>query len=51
MIESLLFGVEPGDPLTLAVVLALIVIAGAVATIVPMRRAMAVDPNVALRIE
>ena len=50
-IESLLFGVEPGDPLTLAVVLALIVIAGAAATIVPMRRAMAVDPNVALRVD
>jgi len=50
-IESLLFGVEPGDPLTLAVVLALIVLAGAVATIVPMRRALAVDPNVALRVE
>jgi putative ABC transport system permease protein len=50
-IESLLFGVGPGDPLTAAVVLALVLVAGTVATLVPMRRAMRVDPNIALRIE
>jgi predicted permease len=50
-IESLLFGVEPGDPFTLAVVLALVLAAGALATIVPMRRAMAVEPNVALKVD
>jgi putative ABC transport system permease protein len=50
-IESLLFGVEPGDPTTSIVVLVLVVIAGLLATIVPMRRAMRIDPNIALRIE
>ncbi|MEO8679479.1 MAG: ABC transporter permease [Vicinamibacterales bacterium] len=50
-IESLLFGVEPGDPLTAVVVLLVVLVAGMLATIVPMRRAMRVDPNAALRIE
>jgi putative ABC transport system permease protein len=50
-IESLLFGVEPGDPLTLVVVLLVVALAGAVATLVPTWRAMAIDPNVALKQE
>lgn len=50
-IASLLFGIEPGDPLTGLAVLVLVLVAGILATVVPMRRAMRVDPNVALKIE
>jgi len=50
-IASLLFGVEPGDPVTAVVVLALVLVAGFLATVVPVRRAMRVDPNVTLKIE
>jgi len=48
-IASLLFGIEPGDPVTAAVVLVLVIVAGTAATVVPMWRAMRVDPMVALR--
>jgi putative ABC transport system permease protein len=51
VLRSLLYGVEPGDPLTLgaaAVLLAAIAIA---ACLVPIRRAMRVDPVEALRAE
>ena len=34
-IASLLFGIEPGDPVTGLVVLVLVLVAGALATIVP----------------
>jgi len=47
----LLFGVEPGDPVTAVVVVALVLVTGFLATVVPVRRAMRVDPNVALKIE
>ncbi|MGE0862539.1 MAG: ABC transporter permease [Vicinamibacterales bacterium] len=50
-IASLLFGIEPGDPLTAAAVLVLVLVAGIAATVVPVRRAMRVDPNSALKIE
>ena len=50
-IASLLFGIEPGDPITALLVVVLVLIAGVVATLVPMQRAMRVDPNVALKIE
>lgn len=50
-IASLLFGIEPGDPLTAAVVFVLVLAAGSAATVVPVRRAMRVDPNSALKID
>jgi ABC-type antimicrobial peptide transport system permease subunit len=50
-LRSLLFGVVPGDPLTLAVVAALILVAGALASSVPAWRGTAVDPVSALRAE
>jgi predicted permease len=51
LLGHLLFGVSAGDPVTLlGVVLAIVVVAG-VASYVPMRRAVRVEPVVALRQE
>jgi ABC-type antimicrobial peptide transport system permease subunit len=50
-LRSMLFGVSPGDPLTIAAVAALIVAAGLLATYVPARRGTRVDPVSALRAE
>jgi putative ABC transport system permease protein len=46
---SFLFGVEPGDPLTLTIVGAVFVAVGLLACWVPVRRAATVDPLEALR--
>jgi putative ABC transport system permease protein len=48
-VASLLYGVEPRDPMTFAGVAALLVVAGALAAWVPARRATRVDPVEALR--
>jgi putative ABC transport system permease protein len=50
-IESLLFGVDPIDPLTFGAMTAALVATSAIACIVPARRAARVDPMVALRTE
>ena len=50
-LRSLLFETKPGDPLTIAVVCAVLVSAGLAACYVPARRATRVDPLVALRNE
>ena len=50
-IAGLLFGVASTDPATLAVVLTVLVVVGVAAAWLPARRAMRVDPNVALRFE
>jgi putative ABC transport system permease protein len=47
----LLYGVRPNDPLTLAVVSGLLLVATLTATLVPAWRAIRVDPMVALRYE
>jgi putative ABC transport system permease protein len=49
LVRSLLFGVAPYDPWTLAGVVALLAAASAAAMLVPLRRATRVDPVVALR--
>jgi putative ABC transport system permease protein len=49
VIESLLFEVTPTDPATLVSVSILLLLLTAVAIVVPVRRAMKVDPMVALR--
>jgi putative ABC transport system permease protein len=49
LLSAFLFGISPHDALTFAAVPILIVIVGAVACIVPARRAARVDPLVALR--
>ncbi len=48
-IASLLFGIEPADPLTFAVVVVALVSIAGLACYVPARRAARVDPMVALR--
>lgn len=51
LMASQLFGVAPIDPTTFALVPILLLLIGAVAAIVPARRAMRVDPLTALRYE
>ena len=51
LMTELLYQVSPGDPLTLAVVTIALAATGALACWVPARRAMQVDPMVALRSE
>jgi predicted permease len=50
-ISSLLFGLQPADPVALAFAIALMFLVGVFASYIPGRRAMKVDPMVALRYE
>jgi predicted permease len=48
-LSGLLYGVEPGDPLTLVAVSALLMVVALLASYIPARQAAKVDPMVALR--
>ncbi len=49
LLQGLLYGVSPLDPLTWACAAALLVLAGMLAAIIPARRASRIDPLVAMR--
>jgi putative ABC transport system permease protein len=51
LLTSMLFGVKPGDPATYAAVIGIVLAAALLASYIPARRAMRVDPMVALRYE
>ena len=48
-LEAQLFGVRPTDPLTFVLVCATLLLVGATACVIPARRAMRVNPAIALR--
>ena len=50
-LSSLLYGVKPSDPLTLFLVSFLLAVVAGLASYIPARRAMKVDPIMALRYE
>jgi len=51
LMQSLLYGVKPADPMTFGAVAVLLTAAGALACYLPARRAMKIDPLTALRVE
>ncbi len=51
LLRSLLWGVSPTDPITFAAVLGALALLGGLASVLPARRALRVDPAVVLRSE
>ncbi|HEX7118838.1 MAG TPA: ABC transporter permease [Longimicrobiales bacterium] len=51
LLRSLLFGISPGDPLTFAAAAAVLAAVGLLATYLPARKASAVEPLEALRVD
>ena len=51
LVSGMLFGIEPADPATMAVAATLLAVLNVAAGYLPARRAMCVDPMVALRYE
>jgi predicted permease len=50
-ISSMIFGIEPNDPVSIAIAVATMVLVALAATAIPARRASRVDPIIALRAE
>jgi putative ABC transport system permease protein len=51
LLTSMLFGIKPSDPLTYVATIGILIAVAAIASYIPARRAMQVDPMVALRYE
>jgi ABC-type antimicrobial peptide transport system permease subunit len=51
LLRSLLWGVSPTDPVTFSAVLGSLALLGGLASVLPARRALRVDPAVVLRSE
>jgi predicted permease len=51
VLKSLLYGVAPGDPATLTLTIAIFIVAGLMASVLPVLRAARIDPLQALRYE
>jgi len=51
LLESMLYGISPVDPLSLLGAAAILIVAAIAAAIIPARRASRVDPMTALRYE
>jgi ABC-type antimicrobial peptide transport system permease subunit len=51
LLQSLLFGVKPGDPLTFGSISAFLLLVGTLACYLPALRATQIEPNTALRYE
>jgi predicted permease len=51
LIASMMYGVSPSDPATFAIVSIVLIVVAALACFIPARRAMQVDPIIALRYE
>jgi predicted permease len=51
LLQSLVFGLSPRDPLTLALASAVLLVTGLLAALIPARRAAAIEPMQALRAE
>jgi putative ABC transport system permease protein len=51
LLQSLLFGVKPGDPLTFGSISAFLLLVGTLASYLPALRATRIEPNTALRYE
>jgi ABC-type antimicrobial peptide transport system permease subunit len=51
MMQNLLFGLSPLDPVSYLIVTAVLLLSAIVATAIPVRRALRVDPAVTLRSE
>jgi predicted permease len=51
LVSSMLFGLSPQDPTTIAAAIGVLAVTTVVAAYIPARRASRVDPNIALRVE
>jgi ABC-type antimicrobial peptide transport system permease subunit len=50
-LQTMLFGVSPSDPLTIGAVIGVLLFVAGLASVIPARRAVAVDPAITLRDE